>query len=336
MSNKAVNYLKIKTLAATIIALVAFHVPFSNILAASQPVFVSVVDSANDSIGIPVNIKIPKIAVDAVIEKVGLKTDGSMDVPKLTTNGGWYMLGSKPGEIGSAVIAGHLNWWNGQIGVFEHLKSLKPGDMVTVQDDKGALISFMVRESRSFSAGADATDVFNSNDGQSHLNLVTCDGAWVTSAKQYSNRLVVFTDRVFPLPITPTGTDAMALRARVQGRILLQVERNGEAWYVNPTNGLRYYMKDGPTAYAMMRAFGLGITDADLARLQAGDKALINRLRGRILLQVQKHGEAYYVHPDDGVARYMANGEAAYALMRSFSLGISDADLLAIPVGEIK
>lgn len=332
MPNKAMNYLKMKIPATIIIAFVAFHAPLLHVLAENIPVDKSVFEN----IGIPVNIKIPKITVDAEIERVGLKADGAMDVPKLTANGGWYMLGSKPGEIGSAVIAGHLNWWNGQIGVFEHLNSLKPGDVVTVRDDHGAIISFMVRESRSFSAGADATDVFNSTDGKSHLNLITCEGTWVTSARQYSNRLVVFTDRVFPLPTTPIGTDAIALRARVQGRILLQVERNGEAWYVNPTNGLRYYMKDGPTAYAMMRAFGLGITDADLARLQAGDKALINRLRGRILLQVQKHGEAFYVHPDSGLTYYMANGQAAYALMRSFSLGISDSDLLAIPIGEIK
>jgi len=288
-----------------------------------------------NSVGLPVRFKIPKIKVDAPVEQVGLASDGSMGVPINPMNTGWYKLGPRPGEVGSAVIAGHVNWWSGAKGAFENLKDLNVGDLVTIQNDKGEVISFMVREIRSFDAGADADEVFNSTDGKSHLNLVTCEGVWIKSVGQYSSRLVVFTDRVTIKPTTPTGEAAIALRARVQGRILLQTEKNGEAWYVNPTNGLRYYMKDGPTAYSMMRKFGLGISNADLIRLQAGDKGLINRLRGRILLQVENHGEAYYVHPEDGVARYMANGEAAYSLMRSYSLGITDADLVAIPVGAI-
>ncbi|MBU0614363.1 SH3 domain-containing protein [Patescibacteria group bacterium] len=114
---------------------------------------------------------------------------------------------------------------------------------------------------------------------------------------------------------------------RTRGYILLQVENHGEAWYVDPTSDNRYYMKDGPTAYEMMRKFGLGISDADLLRLQSGDTELRERLKGRILLQVQQHGEAYYVHPQTGEAHYMANGEQAYELMRYYSLGITNLDL---------
>lgn len=320
----------------SIITILVFQFSVQNVLAETAPLSLAIAETAVESIADPVRIKIPKIAVDAVIEKVGLDATGAMDVPKLTINTAWYKFGPKPGEVGSSVISGHLNWWNGAIGVFEQLNKLNSGDIITVQDGHGKIITFMVRESRSYGADADATDVFYSNDGKAHLNLITCSGTWVNSSQQYSNRLVVFADRIFPSPATPTGEDAEELRAHVQGRILLQVEQRGEAWYVNPTNSLRYYMKDGPTAYAMMRTFGLGITDADLARLKAGDKTLINRLKGRILLQVQQRGEAYYVHPDDGKAHYMANGEAAYALMRSFSLGITDVNLLAIPVGEMK
>jgi len=52
---------------------------------------------------------------------------------------------------------------------------------------------------------------------------------------------------------------------RLRGRILLQVEEHGEAWYVNPADGRRYYMKDGDFAYEIMRFLGLGITNNDLA-----------------------------------------------------------------------
>ncbi|MDQ5938655.1 MAG: hypothetical protein QG642_345, partial [Patescibacteria group bacterium] len=51
---------------------------------------------------------------------------------------------------------------------------------------------------------------------------------------------------------------------RLKGYILLQVEKQGQAWYVNPKDGKRYYMQDGPAAYNIMRYLSLGITNANL------------------------------------------------------------------------
>jgi len=124
---------------------------------------------------------------------------------------------------------------------------------------------------------------------------------------------------------------------RLAGRILLQVENYGRAWYVNPSDYSRYYMKDGYEAYMIMRTLGLGITDHDLNMIpdSIGDPAnqtLVNRLKGRILLQVEKNGEAWYVNPDDGIRYYLKDGPAAYTIMRNFSLGITDIDLRQIPM----
>jgi len=58
---------------------------------------------------------------------------------------------------------------------------------------------------------------------------------------------------------------------RTSGKILLQVERHGEAWYVHPKTGIRYYMKDGEAAYNLMRYYSLGITNADLEKIPVGD-----------------------------------------------------------------
>ena len=63
------------------------------------------------------------------------------------------------------------------------------------------------------------------------------------------------------------------------------------------------------------------------------DQSLTNRLRGKILLQVEDHGEAWYVRPDNGRRMYMRDGSAAYGMMRNLGLGISNADLQKIPVG---
>jgi chitodextrinase len=53
----------------------------------------------------------------------------------------------------------------------------------------------------------------------------------------------------------------------LKGKILLQVEEKGQAWYVHPVNGRRYYMKDGPSAYEIMRFLSLGITNTDLSQI---------------------------------------------------------------------
>lgn len=152
--------------------------------------------AARESVGVPVRIVIPSIGLDATIEKVALADDGSMDVPKQPFNTAWYELGPRPGEAGSAAIAGHVDWKNGAKAVFADLHKVKPGDRIELQDDNGEVISFVARESRRFDAAADAIDVFTSNDGKAHLNLITCAGAWDKRTRQYAERLVVFTDKV--------------------------------------------------------------------------------------------------------------------------------------------
>ena len=183
-----------------------------------------------------------------------------------------------------------------------------------------------------------------------------------------------------------------ALVNRLLGRILLEVEEHGEAWYLDPVAKLRYYLANGPEAYQALRQFGLGITDADIAKIPAGvesrfkdldtdgdglpdrmeeglgtdlansdsdgdgfndgmevfnnfsplgpgvlalDQQLTNRLRGRIVIQAEKQGQAWYINPVDGKRYYMKNGEAAYQIMRFLSLGITNHDIDAIGVGEV-
>jgi uncharacterized protein YkwD len=183
------------------------------------------------------------------------------------------------------------------------------------------------------SAGANVP-VIGEQDGW--YNVKNSDGVsgwvWQSFLTVSSSPYVATEPTASPAP-TPT-TSSASLTSRTIGYILLQVESHGEAWYVNPEDSKRYYMKDGPTAYEMMRAFGLGISNADLNRAFDGDTSVLSRVKGKILLQVENHGEAYYVHPDTGALHYLEDGDAAYTIMRELSLGITNADLAGIPSAE--
>lgn len=150
---------------------------------------------AQASFGLPVRLKIPGINVEAALEYVGLTPKGAMGVPKDFTNVAWFNLGPRPGEKGSAVMAGHYGRKNGKGSVFDNLYKLRPGDKLSVEDDQGTIISFVVRATRRYDPNANASAVFGSNDGKAHLNLVTCEGTWDKISQSYSQRLVIFTDQ---------------------------------------------------------------------------------------------------------------------------------------------
>lgn len=145
--------------------------------------------------GLPVHLKIPQINTDAGFEYVGLASDGSMDVPKGPADVGWFNLGPHPGEKGSAIIAGHSGWKDGVPAVFDNLYKLQLGDKIYIEDEKGTIITFVVRGIKKYKPTTDAIDVFESSDGLAHLNLITCTGTWDFFKKSRPDRLVVFADK---------------------------------------------------------------------------------------------------------------------------------------------
>ncbi len=140
----------------------------------------------------------------------------------------------------------------------------------------------------------------------------------------------VFVIAGLSLWLIPTVAHAKTLSESLAGRILLQVQSHGEAWYVDPVTHQRFYLGRAEDAYALMRAKGLGIRHAELARYLTGRFPL--RLSGRIVLDVETHGEAYYVSPLTLQGAYLGTAADAYALMRRVGLGISTKDLSSIPV----
>lgn len=128
--------------------------------------------------------------------------------------------------------------------------------------------------------------------------------------------------------------------ASLSGRILLQVEKNGESWYVDPVSQKRFYMGRPVDAFNVMRGLGLGIRNVDLEKIAKQgspdiDQRLAGRLAGRILIQVEDKGKAWYVNPLDYKRYFLGSPADSFNLMRKFGLGISDKNISLIEVGNL-
>ena len=124
---------------------------------------------------------------------------------------------------------------------------------------------------------------------------------------------------------------AESLAFTLKGKILLQVQSNGEAWYINPVSLTRYYLGRPADAFRIMREQGLGISNKDYNLFNGLAPA---NLAGKILLRVQDKGQAYYVNPVDLKMNYLGRPADAFAVMRNLGLGITDNNLKLISIDK--
>ncbi len=141
---------------------------------------------------VPARLKVPSLGIDAAVEQVGLKGDGSMGTPQDFDDVAWYAPGGKPGAEGNTVFAGHVNNGRTTAGVFTHLSKLKAGDYITVADAARRSVVYRVSDIAKYPADEAPPAELFTTDGPSKLVLITCEGDWVPAERTFSNRLVVF------------------------------------------------------------------------------------------------------------------------------------------------
>lgn len=122
---------------------------------------------------------------------LGLQPDGSMEVPPGAHPAGWYTGAPTPGELGPAIIAGHVNW-NGDPGVFFELHEMKPGDEVTVRQHDGSTALFRVDDVSQYPKNEFPTEAVYGNIDHAGLRLITCGGVFDRSADSYVDNIVVY------------------------------------------------------------------------------------------------------------------------------------------------
>lgn len=131
--------------------------------------------------------------------------------------------------------------------------------------------------------------------------------------------------------MSPGVGQAASLDTELSGRILLQVEEKGEAWYIAPADNARHYLGRPADAFSVMRELGTGINEKDYKAFKEKAPA---RLSGKILLRVEEKGEAYYVNPVNRKLYYLGRPADAFNVMRGLGLGITNNNLNRIRVSE--
>jgi len=164
--------------------------------AVTVPLLKSDIFTGDVATSTPIKVSIPAYGIEGKVVPVGIAKSGNMAVPEKYEDVGWYKYGPRVGGEGNAVLAGHLDNGSGKPAVFYNLNQMRIGDEVFVETSEGERLQFVVREVRLVDyKDPPLEEIFGKMKGE-HLNLITCDGTWDPVAKTYSERLVVFTDRV--------------------------------------------------------------------------------------------------------------------------------------------
>ncbi|NHA67907.1 class F sortase [Phycicoccus flavus] len=139
----------------------------------------------------PVEVRIPAIGVDSRLVDLGIAADGTMEVPVDPDRAGWLTTAPAPGQLGPAVIAGHVDTREGP-AVFARLHELGPGDRIEVVRQDGEVVRFTVRSLRSVPKDRFPTDLVYGPAVGPELRLITCSGTVDPVSGHYRDNTVVF------------------------------------------------------------------------------------------------------------------------------------------------
>jgi sortase (surface protein transpeptidase) len=143
----------------------------------------------------PVRVEIPAIGVSSSLVRLGLNPDRTMQVPGDFQVAGWFTGGPQPGQLGPAVIAGHVDSRTGP-AVFYRLRDLRPGDQIRVVRADRRVVRFEVDSLASYPKRSLPSEAVYGATTAPVLRLITCAGTFDRSSRSYRDNLVVSATRV--------------------------------------------------------------------------------------------------------------------------------------------
>lgn len=135
-------------------------------------------------------VSLPRLGIRSRLQPLGLQPDGTLESPSHWQEAGWYSRGVRPGDVGPALIAGHIDSVNGP-AVFYRLPSARVGDAVTVTDARGVTRHFTVVSVVQYPKAAFPSRAVYGPTAVPTIRLVTCYGAFDQTTLSYVNNLVV-------------------------------------------------------------------------------------------------------------------------------------------------
>jgi hypothetical protein len=143
----------------------------------------------------PVALQIPAIGVHTKVTRLGLTRRGTLQVPSSPSVAGWYTGSPRPGEIGSSIIAGHIDSYLGP-GVFYRLRELHPGNRIYVRQAGGTLAVFQVTAVHRYPKAHFPTAEVYGAVPDAELRLITCGGTFDYTTHNYLSNIVVYSTEV--------------------------------------------------------------------------------------------------------------------------------------------
>ncbi len=142
----------------------------------------------------PVAVRIRSSDISSDLHPLGLTEDGVLDVPSgdLYNQAAWYEGSPTPGEIGPAVIEGHVTSQGSVPSVFFELGSVAVGDEIEVDREDGSTATFEVYDTGSFPKDDFPSLGVYGRTNYAELRVITCGGDYSAEQRRHVDNVVVF------------------------------------------------------------------------------------------------------------------------------------------------
>ncbi|SCX52580.1 Sortase family protein [Klenkia marina] len=143
----------------------------------------------------PVSVAVPSVDLASSLVPIGVDGSGALVPPADYAQAGWFDAGVAPGQVGPAVLAGHVDSRSGP-AVFYRLEEVAVGAQVLVGQADGSTLTFEVTRVAEYPKSAFATDEVYGPTVDAQLRLITCGGEFDRSRRSYVDNVVVYASLV--------------------------------------------------------------------------------------------------------------------------------------------
>ncbi len=146
----------------------------------------------------PARLLIPRIGVNAPVVTLGvIAATNTLDAPRTKDDVGYYNFTPVPDYGGNTVLAGHVDWYTGEAGVFWNLRQLLRGDLIQLVMPDGTVFTYQMTDMQLYDSDTAPIDAIIGDTTAEALTLITCDGIFDPAAAEYNQRRVVRAVRLY-------------------------------------------------------------------------------------------------------------------------------------------